>query len=124
MFFRTRARLVGIATLISGPMTGVCITLLRSFTSWRARWHVGFAFGMLILLFCGVYITLCILNPYLIRRFAKVELDREAEQLARQAVRQVLDHQLPDLPPHEEDLVRWEAIKKVKARLGRSSKQK
>jgi hypothetical protein len=111
MFFRTRTRILAITALITGPMTSICIALLVRVTTWQARWYIVAALGMLIGLTTLIYILLFALNSRLIRRFATTELALDQEDLARLAAKKLLNGELPTLPPYEENLVRWEAIK-------------
>lgn len=111
MFFRTRTRILAITALIIGPMTSICIALLVKVTTWRARWYIVVALGMLIGLATFIYLLLFFLNSRLIRQFATTELALEQEDVARQAAKKLLNGELPKLPRYEENLVRWEAIK-------------
>jgi hypothetical protein len=92
-------------------MTSICIALLVRVTTWQARWYIVAALGMLIGLTTLIYILLFALNSRLIRRFATTELALDQEDLARLAAKKLLNGELPTLPPYEENLVRWEAIK-------------
>jgi hypothetical protein len=118
MCCRTRAKVWGITATVSGSITGISFVLVRSLTGWRARWQFGFAVCLLvILLVVGYCLLLLLINPYLIRRFAREELNREQELIAREVARTLLKGEIPYFSS-QEDLIKQEAIKSIKLTLG------